>query len=76
MTILSVADRLGFPLDPHSRLNIRSELTIRRNELWAQGNHYQSEDEIIEEVIDVLYEFDHPNTLLIHPIYAPLENAF
>ena len=62
MSISSVATRVGVLLDPHARNFIRSEFTVRRNELWAQGCSRVPNDEIIEGLVDDL--FDDINTIL------------
>jgi hypothetical protein len=62
MSISSVATRIGIALDPHTRNFIRSEFTVRRNELWAQGSSRVPDDEIIEGLVDDL--FDDINTIL------------
>jgi hypothetical protein len=56
MSISSVATRIGIALDPHIKNFIRSELTVRRNEMWAQGCSRLMEDEIIEGLIDDIYD--------------------
>ena len=61
MSISSVANRIGFALEPHSRNFIRSEMTIRRNEMWAQGCSRLLEDEIIGGLMDDLYECSSTN---------------
>jgi hypothetical protein len=61
MSISSIATRIGIALDPHTRNFIHSELTIRRNEMWAQGCSRLLEDEIIEGLMDDLYECSSTN---------------
>jgi hypothetical protein len=56
MSISSIATHLRIALEPHTRNFIRAELTIRRNEMWAQGCYRLLEDEIIEEIMDDLYK--------------------
>ena len=56
MSISSVATRIGIALDPHIKNVIRSELTVRRNQMWAQGCSRLLEDEIIEGILDDLYD--------------------
>ncbi len=56
MSISSVATRIGIALDPHFKNYIRSELTVRRNEMWAQGCSRLLEDEIIEGLMDDIYD--------------------
>lgn len=56
MSISSVATRIGIALDPHIKNVIRSELTVRRNEMWAQGCSRLMEDEIIEGIMDDIYD--------------------
>ena len=58
MSISTVAARIGFPLDRNTRKYIQSEASTRRNELLGQGVDYLFEDEIIEEVIATLFNFD------------------
>jgi len=55
MSISTVATRIGIALDPHTSNFIRSELTVRRNEMWAQGCSRLQEDEIIETLMDDLF---------------------
>jgi hypothetical protein len=55
MSISSVATRIGIALDPHTRNFIRSEFTVRRNELWAQDCSRVPDDEIIEGLLDDLF---------------------
>jgi hypothetical protein len=55
MNISSVALRIGVALEPHTRNFIRSEVTICRNDLWAQGYSRFIEEEIIESVLQDLY---------------------
>jgi hypothetical protein len=56
MSISSVATRIGIALDPHTRNFIRSEFTVRRNEMWAQGCSRVQDDEIIEGLMDDLFD--------------------
>jgi hypothetical protein len=56
MSISSVATRIGIALDPHTRNFIRSEFTVRRNEIWAQGCSRVHDDEIIEGLMDDLFD--------------------
>jgi hypothetical protein len=56
MSISSVATRIGIALDPHTRNFIRSEFTVRRNEMWAQGCSRVHDDEIIEGRMDDLFD--------------------
>lgn len=56
MSISSVATRIGIALDPHMKNFIHSELSVRRNEMWAQGCFWLLEDEIIENLLSDLYE--------------------
>ena len=62
MSISSLATRIGIALDPHTRNLIRSEFTVRRNELRAQDCSRVPDDEIIEGVLDDL--FDDINAIL------------
>jgi hypothetical protein len=62
MSISSLATRIGIALDPHTRNFIRSEFTVRRNEQWAHGCSRIPDDEIIEGLVDDL--FDDINTIL------------
>jgi hypothetical protein len=55
MSISSVATHIGIALDPNTRNFIRSEFTVRRNELWAQGCSRVPDDEIIEGLMDDLF---------------------
>jgi hypothetical protein len=61
MSISSVATRIGIALDPHIIDFIRSELTVRRNEMWAQGCSRLLEDEIIEGLMDDIYDDGNTN---------------
>jgi len=54
MSISSVATSIGIALDPHTRNFIRDELSVRRNQMWAQGCSRLLEDEIIEGILDDL----------------------
>jgi len=56
MSISSVATRIGIALDPHTRNFIHSEFTVRRNEMWAHGCSRVHDDEIIEELMDDLFD--------------------
>ncbi len=56
MSISSVATRIGIALNPHTRNFIRSEFTVRRNELWAQDCSRVPDDEIIEGLLDDLFD--------------------
>lgn len=56
MSISSVATRIGIALDPHTRNFVRSEFTVRRNEMWAQGCSRVHDDEIIEGLMDELFD--------------------
>jgi len=56
MSISSVATRIGIALDPHTKNFIRSELSVRRNEMWAQGCSWLLEDEFIEGLLEDLNE--------------------
>jgi len=56
MSISSVATRIGIALDPHIKNFIRSELTVRRNEMWVQGCSMLLEEEIIEGPMDDIYD--------------------
>jgi hypothetical protein len=56
MSISSVATRIGIALEPHTRHIIRSEFTVRRNEIWAQGCSRVHDDEIIEGLMDDLFD--------------------
>jgi hypothetical protein len=56
MSISSVATRIGVALDPHTRNFIRSEFTVRRNELWADGCSWVLDDEIIEGLVGDLFD--------------------
>ena len=56
MSISSVATRIGVALDPHTRNFIRSEFTVRRNELWAEGCSWVLDDEIIEGLVGDLFD--------------------
>lgn len=58
MKIASVAARMGFPLDAETTRYILSEAERRRNELCAKGDHHVGNDEIVEEVIGVVFGFD------------------
>ena len=62
MSISSVTTRTGTALAPHTGKFIGSEFTVRRNELWAQGSSQVSDDEIIEGLVDDL--FDDINAIL------------
>ena len=55
MSISSVATGIGIAVEPHTRNFIRSEVTVRRNEVWGQGCSQFLEDEIIESLFDDLY---------------------
>jgi hypothetical protein len=59
MSIVSVASRIGFSLDSHTLGYIQSELVMRLSGLHETGNGHLSEDEVIKEVIEVLFDFRH-----------------
>ena len=52
MSISSVATRIGIALDPHTKNFISAELSVRRNEMWAQGCSWLLEDEFIEGLLN------------------------
>ena len=56
MSISSVATRIGIALDPHTKNFISAELSVRRNEMWAQGCSWLLEDEFIEGLLNDLNE--------------------
>ena len=56
MSISTVATSMGIALEPHTRNFIRDELSVRRNQMWATGCSRPLEDEIIEGILDDLYD--------------------
>jgi hypothetical protein len=56
MSISSLATRIGIAQDPHTRNFICCEFTVRRNELWAQDCARVPDDEIIEGLLDDLFD--------------------